>query len=71
MAIHRKGKTQGPNEQTSWFKRLSARRAGLEEIISHLKTDHRMNPGIGWDHLNVSWAAIAWNTKKWVETFGT
>ena len=43
VAIPRKGKTRGPNEQTAWFKRLSARRAGLEGINSHLKTDHRMN----------------------------
>ena len=75
VAIPRKGKTQGPNEQTGWFKRLTARRAGLEGIISHLKTDHRMNRSRykGWagDHLNVSWAAIAWNTKKWVEGFQT
>ncbi|MHB1285588.1 MAG: transposase [Leptospirales bacterium] len=71
VAIPRKGKIQGPNEQSSWFKRLTARRAGLEAIISHLKTDHRMNrsryKGLAGDHLNVSWAAIAWNTKKWVE----
>ena len=71
VAIPRKGKIQGPNEQRSWFKRLTARRAGLEAIISHLKTDHRMNrsryKGLAGDHLNVSWAAIAWNTKKWVE----
>ena len=71
VAIPLKGKPQGPNEQTSWFKRLTARRAGLEAIISHLKTDHRMNrsryKGLAGDHLNVSWAAIAWNTKKWVE----
>lgn len=75
VAIPRKGKTRGPNEQCSWFRRLSARRAGLEAIISHLKTDHRMNrsryKGLAGDHLNVSWAAIAWNTKKWVEGCGT
>jgi IS5 family transposase len=75
VAIPLKGKIQGPNEQASWFKRLTARRAGLEAIISHLKTDHRMNrsryKGLVGDHLNVSWAVIAWNTKKWVECCGT
>ena len=75
VAIPRKGKTQGPNKQTGWFKRLTARWAGLEAIISHMKNDHRINrpgyKGLAGDHLNVSWAAISWNTKKWVEGCGT
>ena len=58
VAIPRKGKTQSPNEQTVWFKRLTAQRAGLEAIIRHLKNDHRMNrsryKGLAGDHLNVS-----------------
>ena len=75
VAIPRKGKVKGPHEQTSCFKRLTSRRAGLEAIISHLKTDRRMNrsryKGLAGDHLNVFWAAIAWNTKKWMEWCGT
>ena len=56
MAIPRKGKTQGPNEQTAWFKRLTARRVGLEAIISHRKKRPRYK---GWagNHLNVPWRA--------------
>ena len=70
VAIHKKGKTRGPLEHTRWFKRLVASRAGIEAVIAHLKRDHGMGrcryKGFSGDQMNVSWAVLAWNTKKWV-----
>ena len=70
VAISKKGKTRGPLEHTRWFKRLVASRAGIEAVIAHLKTDHGMGrcryKGFSGDRMNVSWAVLAWNTKKWV-----
>ena len=72
VAIPRKGKRKGPDEHTGWFRKLVASRAGIEAIISHLKTDHRMNKsrykGFDGDRMNVSWAVIAWNLAKWART---
>ena len=74
VAIPRKGNTRGAEESTRWFRKLVRARAGIEAIISHLKTDHRMNKcryrGLDGDVMNVSWAVIAWNTTKWVKTPG-
>ena len=70
VAIPARGRYKPPEERSAWFKRLSAKRAGIEAIISHLKTDHRMSrcryKGFIGDQMNVSWAVIAWNTKKWM-----
>lgn len=70
VAIPARGRYKPPEERAPWFRRLSAKRAGIEAIISHLKTDHRMNrsryKGFVGDQMNVSWAVIAWNTKKWL-----
>jgi IS5 family transposase len=69
VAIPKKGKTWGPLEYTRWFKKLVASRAGIEAVIAHLKTDHGMGrcryKGFSGDRMNVSWAVLAWNTKKW------
>nr|EDZ37940.1 MAG: Hypothetical protein CGL2_10065006 [Leptospirillum sp. Group II '5-way CG'] len=47
-------------------------RAGVEAIINHLRTDHRMNrcryKGCDGDRMNVSWAMIVWNTAKWLRS---
>lgn len=68
VAIPKKGKIRGPLEHTRWFKRLVASRAGIEAVIAHLKTDHGMGrcryKGFSRDRINVSWAVLAWNTKK-------
>ena len=70
VAIPQKGKIRGPLEHTRWFKRLVASLAGIEAVIAHLKTHHGMGrcryKGFSGDRMNVSWAVLAWNTKKWV-----
>lgn len=69
LAIPTKGKTKHPDSKKAPFKRLQRKRAAQEPIIGHLKSDHRMNlnryKGFDGDRMNVSWAVIAWNTKKW------
>jgi IS5 family transposase len=46
------------------------RRAAIEPIIGHLKTDFRLTrnflKGIAGDSINVSMAACAWNLNKWL-----
>jgi transposase, IS5 family len=69
LAIPRKGKTRHPAADTAWFKRLQRLRSHIEPVLSHLKADHGMDrcryKGVAGDQLNVSWAVLAWNTKKW------
>ncbi len=49
------------------------RRAAIEPIIGHLKSDFRLSrnflKGTTGDHLNVLMAATAWNLKKWLNHF--
>lgn len=69
VSIPRTGKKKGEDENKRWFKRMQRMRAGIEAVISHLKTDHRMNrsryKGFDGDRINVSLAVLAWNLKKW------
>ncbi len=49
------------------------RRAAIEPIIGHLKSDFRLSrnflKGVIGDEINVLMAATAWNLKKWLATF--
>ena len=49
------------------------RRAAIEPIIGHLKSDHRLAinylKGFAGDQINLFMAACAWNLKKWVRCF--
>jgi transposase, IS5 family len=69
VSIPAKGKTRHRDADTAWFKRLQRLRAHIEPVIGHLKADHRLDrcryKGFAGDQLNVSWAVLAWNTKKW------
>lgn len=69
VSIPRKGKTRHPDADTAWFQRLQRLRSHIEPVLSHLKADHRMDRcryrGFEDDQINISWAALAWNTKKW------
>lgn len=71
-----------PNKSMSYYqrKKLSDRhkkRAGIEPIIGHLKTDHRLNrnfyKGVVGDNINIMLAAAAFNFKrimnKWKKKF--
>ncbi|VAX00553.1 ISPg7, transposase [hydrothermal vent metagenome] len=46
------------------------RRAAIEPIIGHLKSDFRLSrnflKGVYGDHINLLMAATAWNVKKWL-----
>ena len=49
------------------------RRAAIEPIIGHLKSDHRLSrnflKGIAGDQINLLMAAIAWNFSLWLRAF--
>ena len=49
------------------------RRAAIEPIIGHLKSDFRLSrnylKGVVGDEINLLMAAAAWNLKKWLRTF--
>ena len=49
------------------------RRAAIEPIIGHLKSDYRLSrnslKGEIGDHINLLMAATAWNLKKWLNHF--
>jgi len=49
------------------------RRAAIEPIIGHLKSDYRLSrnylKGIQGDEINLLMSAIAWNLKKWMISF--
>ncbi|MGB4774597.1 MAG: IS5 family transposase [Daejeonella sp.] len=69
-------KTQSPYSQKK-LKRAFKRRAAIEPIIGHLKTDHRLGrnfyKGIFGDNINIMLAAAAFNFKrmmnKWKSSF--
>jgi len=68
-SIPRKGKTPHPEADRFWFKRVQRRRAAIEPITGHLKTDHRMNrcryKGPEGDMINMCLVTVAWNLRKW------
>jgi IS5 family transposase len=74
VSIPTKGKKSHPDKKKPYFRRLQRRRAGIEPVIGHLKSDHRMDcsryKGFEGDKMNVSWAVLAWNTKKWARSAG-
>lgn len=72
VSIPTKGNKPHPDKKKPYFRRLQRKRAGIEPVIGHLKSDHRMNcsryKGFEGDKMNVAWAALAWNTKKWARS---
>lgn len=71
IAIPRTGSTKHPDADKKYFRRLQRKRASIEPVISHLKQDHRMDrcryKGFDGDRINVSLAATAWNSRKWMK----
>ncbi len=65
----------GKKNQSAYEKRklrkMFRRRAAIEPLIGHLKTDHRMGrsfyKGIAGDQINVLLACSAWNLKKYMK----
>lgn len=70
VALPSRGKRRSPQESKAYFRRLLRKRVIIEPIISHLKSDHRMDrcryKHFVGDQINVAWAVMAWNTKKWI-----
>ena len=67
-------KTKDTNKKTQELMRKRFRkRAGIEPVIGHLKSDHRLNrnylKGFAGDQMNVLLAAAAFNFKKWMRLF--
>ena len=69
--------TVNPHEMNSDYKDLMRnrfrKRAGIEPVIGHLKSDHRLSKnilkGFEGDQINVLMAAAAFNFKKWMRLF--
>ncbi len=65
-------KDTNPKTQELMRKRFR-KRAGIEPVIGHLKSDHRLNRnylrGFAGDQMNVLLAAAAFNFKKWMRLF--
>jgi transposase, IS5 family len=67
-------KTKGAEGKLQELMRKRFRkRAGIEPVIGHLKSDHRLNrnylKGFAGDQINVMMAAAAFNFKKWMRLF--
>lgn len=67
-------KTKDTNKKVQELMRKRFRkRAGIEPVIGHLKSDHRLNrnylKGFTGDQMNVLLAAAAFNFKKWMRLF--
>jgi IS5 family transposase len=64
-------------ETNSAYKELMRKRfrkrAGIEPVIGHLKSDHRLNKsylkGFEGDQINILMAAAAFNFRKWMRMF--
>jgi IS5 family transposase len=69
FSIPRKGKTPHPDADRFWFKRVQRRRAAIEPVTGHLKTDHRMDrcryKGPEGDTINMCLVAVSRNLRKW------
>jgi transposase, IS5 family len=69
VSIPPRGTARHPAADTAWFKRLQRLRAHIEPVIGHLTADHRRDrcrsKGFAGEQMNVSWAVLAWKTKKW------
>ena len=69
---------KAPNKNDTAYQKQKARkrfrkRAGIEPVIGHLKSDHRLKrnflKGLTGDAMNVQLAAAAFNIKKWMNAF--
>lgn len=71
VAIPTKGKTPHRDHKKAYFRRLHRKRTAIEPVIGHLKSDHRMDrcryKGFSGDQINVAWAVMSWNLKKWAK----
>ena len=68
-----KGLKRDSRYQRDKKRKQCKRRAAIEPIIGHLKSDFRLSrnylKGIMGDEINLLMAATAWNLKKWLIAF--
>jgi hypothetical protein len=61
---------QDTRQQKNKKRKQCRRRAAIEPIIGHLKSDYRMArnylKGAAGDRINLLMAAVAWNLKQWL-----
>ena len=73
IILPNKGLKRDNRYQRDKKRKQCQRRAAIEPIIGHLKSDFRLSrnflKGEIGDHLNVLMAATAWNLKKWLNHF--
>jgi len=66
-----KAKTSDSGAKKKRMRRRFRRRVGIEPLIGHLKTDHRLGQnylhGEESPQINAYLAAAGWNLKKWME----
>jgi len=69
VVIPKRGKKRHPDHGKAYFRRVLKARNKIEPTIGHLKTDHRVDRcryhGKEGDTLNIAFATMAWNLKKW------
>jgi IS5 family transposase len=73
ICIPDKPKKRDTNYQKEQKRQKFKRRAAIEPIIGHLKSDYRLSrnylKGFVGDEINLLLAATAWNLKKWIHHF--
>jgi IS5 family transposase len=73
ICIPDKPKKRDTNYQKEQKRKKFKRRAAIEPIIGHLKSDYRLSrnylKGFVGDEINLLLAATAWNLKKWINHF--
>lgn len=69
VVIPKRGKKKHPDHSKAYFRRVLKTRNKIEPTIGHLKTDHRVDrcryQGEEGDTLNIGFATMAWNFRKW------
>jgi transposase, IS5 family len=73
MIIPEVSKRDTSREHQERMRKRFRKRAGIEPVIGHLKSDHRLNrswlKGFEGDQINVLMAAAAFNFRKWLRWY--
>jgi len=70
ILILKPARTNASKEVIDEMRKRFQRRAGIEPVIGHLKSDHRLSrhylKGVVGDQINLIMAAAAFNFRKWM-----
>lgn len=73
VSIPKPGSKKASQYQKRKAREKFSKRAGIEPIISHLKSDFRLKrnylSGIDGDHHNLIMSAVAFNIRKWIKKY--